>query len=109
MISATMFPEPVSGLDIHSKTTSTLYLTWTYQFDESSPKTGVQIEVTKGEDLMRNITLPGFATTTILSFLEPLTMYTIAVYVVNANGRSPPSTVQAFTLSLSKFLFLWTK
>ena len=95
-------PEPVSSLNISSKTTITVSLSWIYQFDQSSPRTGVQIEVTKGNDLVSNITLPASAINTTLSSLEPLTMYTIAVYVVNANGRSRPISIQTSTLSLSK-------
>ncbi len=95
-------PEPVSTLDVNSRTITTVSLSWTYQFDDSSPRIGVQIEVVKGENLVSNITLPPSAINTTLSSLEPLTMYTIAVYVVNANGRSRPISIQASTLSLRK-------
>ena len=97
--SATQLPEPASSLDVGFKTATTVFLSWIYQFDESSPRTGVQIEVTKGNDLMSNITLPASAINTTLSSLEPLTMYTIAVYVVNANGRSQPLFIQTSTIS----------
>ncbi len=102
-----VIPEPVSSLSINFDTATTVSLSWTYQFDQSSPRTGVHIEVTMGNDLVGNITLPASATSTTLSSLEPRTMYTIAVYVVNANGRSQPSTVQASTLSLSKSTIMY--
>ncbi len=104
LVSATEPPVPVSNLDISSKTTTTVSLSWTYQFDESSPRTGVKIEVMKGNDLVSNITLPALATNTTLSSLEPLTMYIIAVYVINVNGPSRATILQTSTLSLSKFL-----
>ena len=96
-------PEPVSSLVVNSRTTITVSLSWTYQFDESSTRTGVQIEVTKGNDLVSNITLPPSAINTTLFSLEPQTMYTIAVYVVNANGRSRPIFITKSTLSLRKW------
>ena len=59
----------------------------------------VQIEVTKGNDSVRDMILPVLATSTTLSSLEPQTVYTIAVYVANANGRSRPIMIQTATLS----------
>ncbi len=55
-----------------------------------------------GEDLVENMILPAIATSTTISSLVPLTMYTIAVYVLNTNGRGLPTIIQTSTLTLSK-------
>ncbi len=93
--------EPLTSLDITSRTATTISLSWTYLSDEST-RIGLQIEVMKGEGLVGNITLPASAINTTLSSLEPRTMYIIAVYVVNANNKSRPIFIQASTVSKSK-------
>lgn len=97
----TGLPEPVLGLTTSTSDTS-ISLEWSYQSSGSSERTGVVVELWAGGVLMESVGLSRVVTSTTLSFLRPLTNYTIAVYVVSEVGRSAPITVYT-TLSLSEY------
>ncbi len=101
MASITEPPEPLTTLDVTFKTATTISLNWTYLFNDSNPKTGVEIQIVKRGELRKYMIRASFTSTTLTS-LDAQTMYNITVYVVNANGRSRPSFVSTTTLSYCK-------
>lgn len=96
-----VLPEPVAGLTATS-TSVTISLHWTYQSSGSSPRTGVEVEITRGGATVPGVMVGGGATSLTLSSLPPLTAHTLTVFVVSAVGRSAAATVQVSTLSPSQ-------
>lgn len=81
-------------------------LNWSYQLsNESSLRTGVEVEIISDGIIMENVSI-GVAETTTLSSLLPFTIYTFTMYVVSALGRSTPTSVVVSTISLSEWTLL---
>ena len=94
-------PEPVMNLNEVGTTTNTVSLEWTLGFDGNAEITQVSVAYITTENFATPASgtelLPGSATTTTISELEPHTQYNFTVLATNAVGSSQPVTVQEWT------------
>ena len=96
------YPERVANLTVEMTSIDTISISWRFQMNGSSPRSGVDIEISNGGISVYNVTQEASQVASALMSLSPLRTYSILVYVVSAVGRSRSSSVNASTLSLSK-------
>ena len=102
MVYFSVFPESVIDLAATSILPDAISITWVYQMNGSSPRTGAEVEVRRANMLERVVAIaPNEISTEILPLL-PLITYDFTFYVVTDVGRSRPYSMNFTTISLSK-------
>ena len=95
------YPQRVADLTEEMTSIDTISISWRFQMNGSSPRSGVDIEISNEGISVYNVTQEASLVASALMSLPPLRTYSILVYVVSAVGRSRSSSVNASTLSLS--------
>ena len=95
----TVYPEPVSDLEVLLVGKFSFSVSWKYQSNGSTPRQAVDIEFLRANIELMTMSLRPNLTNLTLFDLLPGTIYRLKIYAVNGFGRSSPTAVDVATLN----------